>query len=79
MVDPRSSSSGDAPQWTIGMSPGGHVAFNIGREIAKALAAGARAWRPAADHGFMYVVSFQDPDGHVWEVAWMDPAAAQQG
>jgi predicted lactoylglutathione lyase len=47
--------------------------------LAKALAAGAKEWKPAADHGFMYVVSFQDPDGHVWEVAWMDPAAAQQG
>ncbi|MFJ5945798.1 glyoxalase, partial [[Kitasatospora] papulosa] len=19
--------------------------------------------------------SFQDPDGHIWEVVWMDPAA----
>ena len=23
----------------------------------------------------MYRGSFQDPDGHVWEVVWMDPAA----
>ena len=45
---------------------------------AKALAAGGREWKPPADHGFMYVVSFQDLDGHVWEVAWMDPAAMQQ-
>jgi predicted lactoylglutathione lyase len=27
------------------------------------------------DHGFMYGRSFEDPDGHIWEVAWMDMAA----
>ena len=26
------------------------------------------------DHGFMYGWSFYDPDGHHWEVFWMDPA-----
>ena len=30
---------------------------------------------PAQDHGFMFSRSFTDPDGHVWEVMWMDPAA----
>lgn len=30
---------------------------------------------PAQDHGFMYGRSFTDPDDHVWEVVWMDPAA----
>lgn len=29
---------------------------------------------PAQDHGVMYGRSFEDPDGHVWEVMWMDPA-----
>lgn len=43
--------------------------------LARALASGGKAWRPAQDHGFMYGVSFTDPDGHVWEVVWMDPAA----
>lgn len=43
--------------------------------LAKALAAGARPWKPAMDYGSMYGVSFQDLDGHVWEVMWMDPAA----
>jgi predicted lactoylglutathione lyase len=28
------------------------------------------------DRGFMYAWSFADPDGHVWEAMWMDPAAA---
>ncbi len=27
----------------------------------------------------MYGRSFEDPDGHHWEVMWMDPAAAEQG
>ena len=35
---------------------------------------GAHAMDPA-DHGFMYNWSFYDPDGHHWEVLWMDPAA----
>jgi hypothetical protein len=26
----------------------------------------------------MYGRSFRDPDGHHWEVFWMDPAAAEQ-
>lgn len=31
---------------------------------------------PAQDHGFMMSRSFADPDGHVWEAMWMDPAVA---
>lgn len=30
---------------------------------------------PAQDLGFMFSRSFADPDGHVWEHFWMDPAA----
>lgn len=29
--------------------------------------------------GMMYSRSFEDPDGHHWEVVWMDPKAAEQG
>lgn len=29
----------------------------------------------AQDLGFLYSRSFADPDGHVWEPLWMDPAA----
>ncbi len=32
---------------------------------------------PKQDYGFMYGRSFEDPDGHIWEVMWMDMAAAQ--
>src|SRR3712207_2660580 len=44
--------------------------------VAKAGAAGGRADpSPKQDHGFMYGRSFEDPDGHIWEVGWMDAAA----
>lgn len=29
--------------------------------------------------GMMYGRSFEDPDGHIWEVMWMDAAAAEAG
>ncbi|MGW7194773.1 VOC family protein [Streptomyces chryseus] len=46
-----------------------------------ALASGGSPAGDPQDHGFMYGRSFQDPDGHTWEVVWMDPAAVegQQG
>jgi predicted lactoylglutathione lyase len=30
------------------------------------------------DLGFMYQRAFEDLDGHIWEVIWMDPAHVQQ-
>ena len=32
---------------------------------------------PKQDYGWMYGRSFEDPDGHIWEVMWMDAAAMQ--
>jgi uncharacterized protein len=32
---------------------------------------------PTQDYGFMYGRSFEDPDGHIWEVMWMDVEAAK--
>ena len=43
--------------------------------VARAIEAGGKPWMPAQDHGAMYGSSFADPDGNVWEVMWMDPAA----
>ncbi|MGO4570369.1 VOC family protein [Microvirga sp. 2TAF3] len=46
--------------------------------VGKARAAGGRVDPcPQQDYGFMYGRSFEDPDGHIWEVMWMDLAAAQ--
>ena len=56
------------------------LAFSCGSKDAvtmiygKAIAAGATECRPAEDHGFMYARSFNDLDGHIWELFWMDPA-----
>ncbi len=33
---------------------------------------------PAQDYGFMYNRNLADPDGHVWEAMWMDPAGMPQ-
>lgn len=34
---------------------------------------------PLQEHGFMYSRSFGDPDGHIWEIFWMDPAVVSGG
>jgi predicted lactoylglutathione lyase len=47
--------------------------------VNKAIAAGGKHAMDPVDHGFMYGWSFCDPDGHQWEVLWMDPKAIQQG
>jgi hypothetical protein len=41
--------------------------------IHKAVAAGGSTPNGKQDHGFMYSWGFQDLDGHLWEVIWMDP------
>ena len=40
--------------------------------VARALAAGGRAWLPARDGGSRYTASFADPDGNPWEIVWLD-------
>ena len=43
------------------------------------LAGGTADPGPKQDYGVMYGRSVADPDGHIWEIMWMDPAAAAQG
>jgi predicted lactoylglutathione lyase len=50
----------------------------VDQVIDAALAAGGSPAGETQEHGFMYARSFHDPDGHHWEVIWMDPAAAAQ-
>ncbi|CAM3626828.1 MULTISPECIES: VOC family protein [Paenibacillus] len=45
--------------------------------VNNALAAGGSPSNDPVDHGFMYSWSFQDPDGHLWEVLYMDPSNVQ--
>ena len=40
-------------------------------------AGGARDPGKMQDYGFMYGRSFEDPDGHHWEIMWMDLEAAK--
>ena len=48
--------------------------------VGKAVRAGATLDPiPVQEYGFMYARSFEDPDGHIWEVMWMDAKAAEQG
>lgn len=44
--------------------------------VAKAVAAGGTAPRAPQDHGFMYAHGFEDLDGHIWELVYMDASAA---
>ena len=48
---------------------------NVDELLDKALAGGASEYREPQDYGFMYGRSFEDLDGHIWEVMWMDPSA----
>jgi predicted lactoylglutathione lyase len=34
---------------------------------------------PKQDYGVMYGRSVADPDGHIWEIMWMDAAASERG
>ena len=48
--------------------------------VGKAVAAGGKADpTPTQDMGFMYGRSFEDPDGHIWENAYMDMSAVPEG
>lgn len=46
----------------------------VDETVRTALNSGGTPSQEAQDYGFMYTHSFQDPDGHLWEVFWMDPA-----
>ncbi|PLK25541.1 VOC family protein [Novosphingobium sp. TH158] len=51
--------------------------FEVDRLVLAGAARGGTAdVNPPEDHGFMYQRTVLDPDGHVWEPFWMDPAVA---
>jgi predicted lactoylglutathione lyase len=53
---------------------------SVDSTVQRAVAAGGTADpAPNQDYGVMYGRSVADPDGHIWELMWMDPAAAEQG
>lgn len=46
--------------------------------VSKAVAAGGTTYNEPQDHGFMYAHGFQDLDGHIWEIMYMEPSAVNQ-
>ena len=46
--------------------------------VDKALASGGSPANDPLDHGFMYGRTFNDPDGHLLEVIWMDMSAVPE-
>jgi predicted lactoylglutathione lyase len=53
---------------------------SVDTAVDRAVASGGTADpAPKQDYGVMYGRSVADPDGHIWEIMWMDPAAAERG
>jgi uncharacterized protein len=46
--------------------------------VRKAIAAGGTTYKEPNDMGFMYQHGFQDLDGHIWEIFFMEPSAVNQ-
>lgn len=44
--------------------------------VKKAVATGGNTYNEPQDHGFMYAHGYQDLDGHIWELVFMEPNAA---
>ena len=49
----------------------------VNKVVDTAIKAGASEARDPMDYGFMFGRSFNDLDGHIWEIIWMDPKAVQ--
>ncbi len=64
--------AGKELQTLIALSTGGRA--EVDATMDKALAAGGKEAGEAKDYGFMYQRSFEDPDGHTWEVFYMNEA-----
>ena len=45
--------------------------------VRKASAAGGSTYAERKDHGFMYQHGYQDPDGHIWELIYMEPGVVK--
>jgi uncharacterized protein len=69
------SDAGSQTEVIVAVSANSRAQVN---EIAEtALAAGGQPSNEPMDEGNMFARSFQDPDGHLWEVLWMDPSAIE--
>ncbi|MEP6597698.1 MAG: VOC family protein [Ginsengibacter sp.] len=50
----------------------------VDKMIENAIAAGGKEHREKQDEGWMYSRGFEDVDGHIWEVLYMDEKAMPQ-
>jgi uncharacterized protein len=50
----------------------------VDQMMDKAIEAGGREPREKQDHGWMYGRSFEDVDGHLWEVFFMEESAIKK-
>jgi uncharacterized protein len=50
----------------------------IDEMVREAVVAGGTTYNEPQDHGFMYAHGFQDLDGHIWELVYMEPSAIAQ-
>jgi len=51
---------------------------NVDEMVRQAVAAGGRTHADSKDYGFMYQHGFQDLDGHIWELIYMEPGAVNE-
>jgi predicted lactoylglutathione lyase len=51
----------------------------VNNMVRQAVAAGGSTFADHKDYGFMYQYGFQDLDGHLWELIYMQPDAVKQG
>jgi uncharacterized protein len=50
----------------------------VDQMVAKALAGGGSTYNKPQDHGFMYAHGFQDLDGHIWELVYMESTEVKE-
>ena len=50
----------------------------VNEMVGKAVRAGGTTYNKPQDHGFMYGHGFQELDGHIWELIYMEPSAVKQ-
>jgi len=50
----------------------------VNEMVRTAVAAGGTTYSESQDYGFMYQHGFQDLDGHIWELLYMEPGAINQ-
>lgn len=50
----------------------------VNEMVNNAMAAGGKETRESLDYGYMYGRSFNDLDGHIWEIMWMDQSNCEE-